>query len=424
MKNIIYKIFLAFCVFLPFQFALNPAPGIDLAVARVIILLFSLMLIAYILKNRAWRIFKSNISLLILAFLLLAIFSIFLSANVSWSVRKLLFLFSVFPIYYFSIFFIDSLEKKQQVASCLVLGASLAAIVGAIQFLAQFLFGIDPVYDFIAKKISPFFLGNSFSEAVLAYPSWLVSSNERTYMRAISFFPDPHMFSYYLGMLIPWSLALWSLKTPHKKFFLFSSFLLIAADLMTFTRGSYVAIIASTFLVLPLVPRAAAKKLLLGIAIFVLAFSISPRNPVSGRFVSSFDVQEGSNQERISNWEQATNIIAENPFGVGIGAYSLAVNPNTKYREPIYAHDLYLDIAAEMGLFSAFIFAAILFFALKNFYQASKKQPFFTAGIASILVFSIHSLVETPLYSIHILTLILIILALGNFSKPDKNHAL
>ena len=147
---------------------------------------------------------------------------------------------------------------------------------------------------------------------------------------------------------------------------------------------------------------------------FLCLFILVPHNPVSGRFMSSFDTQEGSNQARISNWRQALNIIASHPFGTGIGTYSLEIDPSATYREPIYAHDLYLDIAAELGIISVFVFIIILCFSFKNFWEAGKKKSFFIAGVASITVFGVHSLVESPLYSIHILIVFLIIIALGS----------
>lgn len=439
----LYHFFLIFCAFLPFQFALNPTSEIDLAIARVIIPVLFLAVLFFVLKNKSWPVFKNKITYFLLAFLTLAVFSIFFSNNLSWSIRKLLFLLSIAPIYFIAIYLLDTKRKQRAAIAFLILGASLAAFLGIFQFLAQFIFGIDPVYAFLAKNIIPFFLGNSFSKAVLAYPSWLVASEGATYMRALSVFPDPHMFSYYLGMLIPWSIALWATSSPphqqfyinnnssfkifcwcggmqRKVFFTFSA-LLIAADVFTFTRGSYVALIASSLMILPLVSKKIAKKLVIGIAVFLLLLIVAPHNAVSGRLISSFDVQEGSNKERVANWKQALTIIVKNPFGVGIGSYSLAVDPATTYREPIYAHNLYLDIAAELGIVSVLFFVAILYFAFRNFWTLAKKEPFFIAGVASLTIFAVHSLVETPLYSVHVFALFLIMLAISN---SPKQHAL
>ena len=97
--------------------------------------------------------------------------------------------------------------------------------------------------------------------------------------------------------------------------------------------------------------------------------------------------------------------------------YSLEIKSNATYREPIYAHNLYLDIASELGIVSVFIFIFILYFTFKNFWIVAKKQPYFIAGVASITIFSVHSLVESPLYSVHILILFLIIVALSSSIK-------
>ena len=410
----LYYAFFILCFLLPFQFALNPAQGIDLAIVRVIVPLIFLGWLFLVLKNKPNLLFlKNKATYLLMLFVLLAVFSIYFSHNLSWSTRKIAFLLSLAPIYFIAISIFHKKYNQRSIIVSLVGGATLISIFGIVQFVSQFIFGIDSVYSFLSKNIAPFFLGNSFSQAVLAYPSWLVNDEGATYMRAFANFPDPHMFSYYIGLLIPWSIALWTTTVSHKKLFFISSFLLILVDILTFTRGSYVALIAGALIILPLVSKSVAKKLLVGIVLFIFLFGIVPHNPVTGRFMSSFDTEEGSNKARLSNWQQALNVIKNHPLGVGIGMYSLEIDPSAKYREPIYAHNLYLDIAAELGIPAVIIFMLLLFFAGKNFWQASKKQPFFTAGVASIVIFGVHSLVENPLYSVHILLLILIVIALS-----------
>jgi len=412
-NNIFYLLILAFCLFLPYQFALNPKVGFDLAIVRVIIPMLFLSYAFFAMKNKI-NIFNFNkVTSLLLLLLTLEIISLFFSHNLTWSIRKLVFPLSIFPIYFLAVSILNTYQKKRAALLALLGGATILAAIAILQFISQFIFGIDPVYAFLANTTAPFFLGKSFAASVLAYPSWLVNSNGITYMRATATFPDPHMLSYYFGMLIPWSVALWATTTKHKKLLAISVILLLIADALTFTRGGYLALIAGSLIILPLVSLKTAKKIILGCLIFVLLFTIAPHNPVAGRLVSSFDTQEGSNQARLSNWEQAIAIISSKPFGVGIGNYSLAVNPTATYREPIYAHNAYLDIAAEIGIPAAIIFILLLFSVFKSFWILSKKQPFFIAGASSVAIFSVHSLVENPLYSVHILPLFLIIIALN-----------
>jgi len=159
--------------------------------------------------------------------------------------------------------------------------------------------------------------------------------------------------------------------------------------------------------------RCTNNKKTYGSAFFLLFLFVMPDNPVAGRFESSFNINEGSNQGRIYNWKEALPIIVAHPLGVGIGMYPLYVDPLATYRMPIYAHDLYLDIAAELGIIAAIVFIAFLVVVFARFWQAAKTDPFWSAGVASLTVFSVHSLVETPLYSVHVLTLFLIVASLA-----------
>lgn len=435
------SLFLLFCALLPFQFALNPTEGVDLAIARIVVPVLFLLIFCDMAKKRP-GVLKDKMAWLIIVFLFLASASLFFSHEFSWSLRKLLFLLTIFPVYFIANHLL-SRENFRKIMSALVLGSSALAVLGIIQFLMQFVIGIDPLYDFLAKCSAPIFLGDSFSQAVLAHPSWLVSSSGTTYMRAFAIFPDPHMFSYYLEMLLPFSIALWATSLPphkqspantpvlhklscwqggmfRKKLFLSSSLLLTAALIFSFTRGSYIALILGSFAIIPLVPKEAAKKLLLAAAFLFLIFIAIPHNPVSQRFISSFDPSEGSNAGRIQNWQQAARLIISNPLGVGIGMYPLSIEPGSDYRTPVYAHNLFLDVAAELGVFAAIILTMILSLAFARFARAGKNDPFFFAGASSIAIFSAHSLVETPLYSVHVLILLLIILASSSMSQKQE----
>lgn len=407
-----------FVFFLPFQFALNVTTGIDLASARVAILVFFLF---FICKTKLSFSFKNDtISKLLLLFLFLAAFSTIFTDNVLWSLRKLLFLFSIFPIYLISIKIFRNELYRINIIKAFVFGAALVSLFSIIQFFSQFIFGIERVYLFLGKYTAPFFLGNTFSKMVLDYPSWLVASQGTTYMRAVGSFPDPHMLSYYLGLSLPWAISLAIISKKSKLFWIASLFILFA-DIITFTRGGYVALIASAIIVSPLLNKNGLKKIILAVILIASLLFIVPNNPIAGRLNSSFDSSEGSNQARLSNWQQASLIIKQNPMGVGIGMYPLAVDRNASYRTPIYAHNIYLDIAAEMGIISALTFIAILTLVFLRFWKFAKTNYFYIAGVASITLFTVHSMVETPLYSVHILPIFFIIVAMAASMKKNED---
>lgn len=298
----------------------------------------------------------------------------------------------------------------------MVFSGTLVAAFGLVQFFSQFLFGLEKVYRFWADYIAVPFLGKSFSEAVLQNPSWLVNISGQTYLRATATFPDPHMFSFFLGMIIPFAFALLFLSN-RKIFYGIASVILLLADAATFSRGGYLGLFAGLVLALILSWNKLEKSYKLSIILLALisvTILIIP-SPVSQRYFSSFNLNEGSNKGRIETWRKAEEVIFDNPLiGVGIGNYPLEIKPTADYREPIYAHNAYLDIAAETGILNSLVFIGILTTAISTFFKKSRKNLLFLAGAISLVIFSIHSLVETAIYSPVVLTLLLIIISFSN----------
>lgn len=417
------KLLLFLALYLPFQIALNPAEGIDLASIRALILLLFAFWLLSGLKNKKIIIRKNWQTAFIASFLFLNVFSVIMARNTDWSLRKLMFLFSIFPLYFVLSGNVRKKETVLKLVNNLLLSGVAVAALGIVQFFAQFIAGLNTVYEFWAKNIIPIFLGRSFSEAVLASPSWLVNIGGHTYLRATATFPDPHMFSFYLGLLIP--LALGMLLTAKRGKFLLSLSLavLLLADILTFSRGGYLGLSAGIIsLAVIFRDKLDVKYRLVSITlVFLTIATLAVSNPVSQRFFSILDLKEGSNQGRIETWKQAIGVIVSNPLlGVGIGNYPLEIKPTTDYREPIYAHSAYLDVAAETGVVNALAWAALLFFAWLAFWKKGRQDIFFLTGSASIMIFAVHSLVETGIYSPVVLALLLIIISFSSFAQTNE----
>ncbi|KKT93289.1 MAG: hypothetical protein UW95_C0024G0002 [Parcubacteria group bacterium GW2011_GWC1_45_14] len=201
------KILFLFSLYLPFQIALNPSASVDLASVRVLIILLFLFWLSSGLLKKNLTLPVDRGSVLLYSFIFLAAFSLFFAENFSWGARKLLFLLSIFPLYFL---FFDAGKKNRtlKLFRGLTYGSFAVSIVAILQFFSQFVFGIEKVYAFWGHYITPLFLGNAFSSAVLEHPSWLVNIGGKTVFRAISVFPDPHMLAFYLGMTAPLALII------------------------------------------------------------------------------------------------------------------------------------------------------------------------------------------------------------------------
>jgi O-antigen ligase len=408
---------------LPFQIALNPVASFDVASVRVIIpLIVIAWLVISLASKKLWVSTRIQTPLL-LSFLFLSTLSLVNAHEVSWGLRKLLFLFSFFPLYFVLTAVVNTHEKIVRLTKYIVFGSFALAIVGIVQFLLQFVFPLDALFRFWTHNILTLFLGSNFAQSVADYPSIFVNIGGHTLMRAVAIFPDPHMLSFYLGITAPLAIGL-ALATPHKKLFFFIIALTIfLANLLTFSRGGYLGIISGLLFVLINRDCRAAlamtalsirtKKIilasLLGCALIIFA------SPIGTRLTSSFNTKEGSNQGRIAMWRAATDIIIEHPLlGVGLGNYSLAIKPSANYRDPIYAHNLFLDIAAETGVINAFVLIALILTSLISLYKKSRTQNFYLWPAVSLIIFTAHSLVETPLYSVHVVPLLIFLIALNN----------
>jgi len=363
----------------------------------------------------------------------LCIFSLFFAENTTWGIRKLLFFLSIFPlVFVLSDKFYANPIKRLSLLKYAVWGGLGASSVAIVQFFLQFIIPLDKLYSFWAILIKPF-LGNSFSQAVLTNPSWLVNIGGCTILRATAFFPDPHMLSFYLNMTALLSLGIFFYTKQDKSnnyTYLIIFLILTLADLLTFSRGGYLGLTAgllffgffifknNLFILLKNI-----KNISIAVIIFLLIilFFIVP-NPIANRFNSSFNINEGSNIGRLNTWEQSLEIISKNPiWGTGLGNYSLTVKPSADYREPIYSHNTFLDIAAETGLLNSFIWLILIIFNIITFTKVFTKNnnSIYLGLAASLVAFLFHSFFETAIFSVHILPLIILIFSLNNFKYNE-----
>ena len=422
--------FFLLIAYLPFQIALNPRPGFDLASSRVfIILLFVVYLVNVVRKNNLfpWKIFYNNIrSIGLLFFLTLAGLSIIGTGNIFWGLRKTIFFLSIFPIYFLTVALVNRWHQKKKIFLILTSSAGLVAFIGLLQFLAQFIFSLERVYTFWAINIIPIFSGFNLGSMILAYPSLLVNINGQTIMRAFSFFSDPHMFSFYLGLILPLGIV-YSLLIKNRKILFLNFSLLFFVLLLTFTRGAYLAVAISFIVLSFLIYKYLKDKKTACLLLLILLIFIVPITPIADRFYSTFNLSEGSNIGRLEMWKQASKIGFSNFWqGIGLGNYALTVDAQFDYRNPVTAHNLYLDIFSEMGIFGLLVWLFLILGTISQLFCKLKKMKnekekyIFIGLIGSLIYFLIHSCFETAIYSPTVLAVLMVILGISTVVIKNK----
>jgi len=417
---LLYQKLLLFLGFImPFSFALSPAKTIDLNILKLLIPVTFLFWLASSLLDKKILLDKRPRFWLLLIFLFVVFFSFFWTMAPESALRKILFFMTTVPVYF--VFYTTNFNRpfQDKVLKSLVFGAFLVSCLALIFFALQFIIGLNPTLDILRNYIAPFFLGNSMASLVSQYSSWLVNISGKTILRTFGTFPDPHLFSLYLAMILPIGIYFYK-KSSAKKYLLFSLVILLAIFL-SFSRASYLAIIAGwLFLFLTSNLKHAIKKNILwfyALFTFLLFLFIIP-NPLISRFQSSFDFQEGSNSGRIEMWQVAIKNIGENPvLGLGLGGFADKLNSSLGIRNPIYAHNLLLDFGAETGIFNMFILLSLLLSPILFYWQ--NKQTLITTSdqllrfiTTSFVIFFVHALFETPFFSVRVFPLFLMLLAI------------
>jgi len=405
-----YSLYLVFVLLLPFSFTLNPTSNIDLPIIRILIpLLFLAWLGQGFLKRRL--IFDIRIRfLLLIAFLFFSSVSLLWALEPSFGARKALYLISFFPLYLVSFAASQKKEARKKVIMIICWSGFLVSVWALLQFLLQFILGIDATLAII-KAYIPFFLGNSFSALVFAYPSWLVNISGKTLIRAFAIFPDPHLFSLFVNMIIP--LSLYYFSKSKKQIYILIALVMFFASISSFSRASYLAIISASifFLTTSFGRKVIAKKfsiLFLVLLSFVLLLLLP--NPFSNRFFASFELTEGSNSGRIEMWNTALHIIEEKPLsGVGLGNFSYYVDPAINMRNPVYAHNILLDFGSELGIIPALLLLALLLSPIIKFY--TKPSPQSLAIATSFVIFFVQSMFENPFFSVRVFSIFIIMLS-------------
>jgi O-antigen ligase len=208
---------------------------------------------------------------------------------------------------------------------------------------------------------------------------------------------DPNFYALILAALIP--LALMRVRDERQALLRViaasAAVLMAAALVLTYSRGGLVALLAMAILFVP-VARIRPAQVALGLLIVVLLLGLVPgaywqRLAALGEEIGGTQV-DLSVQKRADSQQVALEMFADNPVGgVGAANYPVTYFPYAlRLDVPIaanYAHDMYLQIAAETGLAGLVTFACTALLALRSVWRrrtaAIRAGDRLTEGLAA-----------------------------------------
>jgi len=171
--------------------------------------------------------------------------------------------------------------------------------------------------------------------------------------------------------------------------------------ILTFSRGAWLGLLIGLFLLVFLSKK--AKVFILLICALLIFISV----PVLRQRVS-YTFLPGGDAQRIFIAQAAWLMIKENPFlGKGLGTFMDYFPQYAGISDAYYAHNCYLQIWAESGIFSLLSFLGFSGGLLLKGIKAFKKSQDFTllGLICGIFGFLVHSFFDVQLYSLQLAVL-------------------
>ncbi len=135
------------------------------------------------------------------------------------------------------------------------------------------------------------------------------------------------------------------------------------------SRGGFLGLVAA-FLFAVWRSRQRVRNLALA-SVLVLPLSLaSPATPIQ-RFLHPNPGDKEAEETRITLWEAGLRMIQAHPLGgIGLGNFKFLVGqyetPEEQQRQQTFAHNAYVDIAAEMGVPALLVFLGILYFSYRT----------------------------------------------------------
>jgi len=383
---------------------------------------------------------NSNLTKFVLSFLLIGFFSIFVATSPVAGVKKLLFLINIFLLFpIIKDVAKDEIQKARIIKSGIWV-IVIVLIVGFSQVISGF---FTPLYNFWqwwANHVISVFYGNNLSEVLKMTNTWFAYyPDSPPTLRMFSLFPDSHSFAMFLiiGLIF---LTSWLVRGSRKKLIIwFCIVLSFMALISSGSRGVWLSAIipflAAMFL-LVFKKEKIFKPFVLMLIIFALSFPVSSlllsNSRKDGedatlafkRAKSITDLEELSVKSRLGIWKASFESVLKHPLlGVGIGNYPIVLGEDiSAAKKGASAHNLYLDVAAEMGLLGLVVFLLIFLEIFHYALKGTKFGPFAMIFVFFFVWISIYNLFDVVLLNDKVLLLFMV--ALGSLYALNNEPAI
>ena len=373
---------------------------------------------------------------LVIPFLVISVLSLFVATDLVVGIKKILFLINIVLLY---IVIRNVIARNKEMAPKIIKAGAAAGVISLIigysQLISVFLTPLYNFWQWWAKNVISVFYGINLSKLLAVSNTWFsYYSDSPPTLRIFSVFPDSHSSALFVII----SLIFLTIMIANRK----SKFLLAIVIVLSFlflvfsgSRGVWVSAALPFLIAIFLFFKNKEKNLkpFIGmLIIFILAFPVSSLlmsqsyqggdNDASLAFKrakSVIDLEELSVKSRMGIWKTSFQSVLKNPvLGVGIGNYPVVLDEDiSAVKKGASAHNLYLDVASEMGLLGLVILLLIFFQILKKSWKTNLIFAFF------ILWIFVYCLFDVVLLNDKVLLLFMTVLGiLYSYNNHDKKR--
>ncbi|RLG44135.1 MAG: hypothetical protein DRN92_08475 [Thermoproteota archaeon] len=392
---IFFLIFVFLNPLIPFYLLLLVAPvfnpGVDLGFFTVylgpilILLSFIFCQIRHFCINGLWISTPVNVPYII--FLGIAIVSMFRNFLPGVSFRGFYLLLQPFLVFFLITSSVRQKRLVRHIFYLFVTGGMLGALLGIFQFLIP---GVFKRYTDILEMY-----------CVPLYHGYVAPGIPRVN----GMFGDANTYGQFLVQIIIFAFGLFlAEKSIKKKFYLLGALLICLIALgLSYSRGAWFNMLAASVLLsLILIPGVTNKLKAITVIVSMFFFLIYAIPDFTPRFLSFFNPYESSRVTRLQQYKDTIAEILEHPFlGRGVGFY--------QYHGQLQAaaHNIYLNIADEIGIPGLMVFLWILFIvgrdSIRFLREADESTRILVATLLSgIVAFFGHGIIGNELYSVKI----------------------
>lgn len=244
--------------------------------------------------------------------------------------------------------------------------------------------------------------------------------------RAVATFDNPNMLATYLILTAPF---IW-VHMRNKEFTVsgriisgIGSLASIVCVVLTWSRGGWLGMIAAIIVFLLINYKHTFKYfLVLGLSspVWIAALPDS----VIRRFTSIGSLADSSTYYRLFTWKGSLKMLAEYyPGGIGVGESAFAqIYPLYSYigtETTVHSHNLYLELALELGVIGLVVFAFIMFMVVQRGFGCIKYNSenrltvaFVSAALSGLVAAFVHGMFDHIWYNYRVFFMFWVVAAL------------